>query len=264
MEGAGVPVEFSKGEWGAGQEEINLRYAEALEMADRHVLYKHGVKEIASAQGASVTFMAKYDSDSAGSSFHLHSSLWDKAGKKNLFHEKGQHHGSAIFGHWLAGQMAMAREFSYFYAPYVNSYKRYQAGSLRAHADRGRRRQPHLRLPAVRGGLGLPGGEPHPGGRRQPLPGLRGHHRRWAPRDREEAAEPPTIYHGNAYEDPACPRCPRPSGRPSPSWKGRSVARDGLRGRGAWSTTSHTARLEQEAFDQAVTCWELMRRFERL
>ena len=82
MEAARVPVEFSKGEWGRGQEEINLRYADALEMADRHVLYKHGVKEIAWQQGCSVTFMAKYDMGAAGSSFHLHSSVWDRRGRQ--------------------------------------------------------------------------------------------------------------------------------------------------------------------------------------
>src|SRR5712692_4763618 len=102
MGAARVPVEFSKGEWGRGQEEINLRYAEALEMADRHVLYKHGVKEIAWQQGCSVTFMAKYDMGSAGSSFHLHSSLWDKAGKKNLFAARGRE-GTPLFQQWLAG-----------------------------------------------------------------------------------------------------------------------------------------------------------------
>src|SRR5499426_684252 len=85
MEAARVPVEFSKGEWGKGQEEINLRYAEALEMADRTALYKHGAKEIAHQHGAAITFMAKYDMTAAGSSFHLHSSLWDKTGRKALF-----------------------------------------------------------------------------------------------------------------------------------------------------------------------------------
>src|SRR5512134_3962343 len=85
MEAAGVPVETSKGEWGRGQEEINLVYAEALEMADRAVLYKHGAKEIAHLQGCSLTFMAKYDMGAAGSSFHLHSSLWDRTGRKPLF-----------------------------------------------------------------------------------------------------------------------------------------------------------------------------------
>src|SRR5262249_57949812 len=85
MEAADVVVETSKGEWGRGQEEINLEYAEALEMADRTALYKHGAKEIAHQQGCSLTFMAKYDMGAAGSSFHLHSSLWDRGGEKGPF-----------------------------------------------------------------------------------------------------------------------------------------------------------------------------------
>src|SRR5216684_3685692 len=96
MEAADVPVESSKGEWGRGQEEINLRYAEALEMADRHVLYKHGAKEIAWQQGGSLTFMAKYDMGAAGSSCHLHSSVWDKAGRRNLFAGRGRQ-GTPLF-----------------------------------------------------------------------------------------------------------------------------------------------------------------------
>src|SRR5947207_6224888 len=133
MEAADVPVETSKGEWGRGQEEINLRFAEALEMADRTALYKHGTKEIAHLSGAAVTFMAKYDMGAAGSSFHLHSSLWDKTGRKALFATgagAAARGGSPLFGHWLAGQLAMARELAYFYAPGVNSYKRYQAASF--------------------------------------------------------------------------------------------------------------------------------------
>src|SRR5206468_2609747 len=119
MEAADVPVETSKGEWGKGQEEINLEYAEALEMADRTALYKHGAKEIAHQQGCSLTFMAKYDMGAAGSSFHLHSSLWDRGGKKALF--AGGDHGApktlpTLFGQWLAGQLTMARELAVFYA----------------------------------------------------------------------------------------------------------------------------------------------------
>src|SRR6059036_990639 len=94
MEAADVPVETSKGEWGKGQEEINLEYAEALEMADRTALYKHGAKEIAHQQGCSLTFMAKYDMGAAGSSFHLHSSLWDRGGKKALFAPPGRARGN--------------------------------------------------------------------------------------------------------------------------------------------------------------------------
>src|SRR6185295_12525127 len=128
MEAADIPVETSKGEWGRGQEEINLAYAEALESADRAALYKHGAKEIAHLQGCSLTFMAKYDAGAAGSSFHLHSSLWDRAGRKALF-PSGRGNGKSnghrpgftpLFGQWLAGQMAMARELAYFYAPGVN------------------------------------------------------------------------------------------------------------------------------------------------
>src|SRR5467141_4786498 len=124
MEAADVPVETSKGEWGRGQGEIDLVYAEALEMADRTTLYKHGAKEIAHLQRCSLTFMAKYDMGAAGSSFHLHSSLWDRAGKKALFAPTGRARGAngrtswtPLFAPWLSGQMAMARELAYFYAP---------------------------------------------------------------------------------------------------------------------------------------------------
>src|SRR5438093_10933069 len=130
MEAIDVPVETSKGEWGRGQEEINLAYAEALEMADRTALYKHGAKEIAHLQGCSVTFMAKYDMGAAGSSFHVHSSLWDRTGRKALFAPAGKGDGRRppgppVFQQWLAGQLAAARELAYFYSPTINSYKRY-------------------------------------------------------------------------------------------------------------------------------------------
>ena len=80
LDGAGIPVEFSKGEAGRGQHEINLRYADALTMADRHVIYKNGAKEIAAANGRALTFMAKYSMDDVGSSCHIHSSLWNADG----------------------------------------------------------------------------------------------------------------------------------------------------------------------------------------
>ncbi|MEE8410844.1 MAG: glutamine synthetase family protein, partial [Myxococcota bacterium] len=131
MDSAGVPVEFSKGEWGPGQHEINLRYAEPLEMADRHSLYKNGAKEIAMKHDVSLTFMAKWDERYAGSSCHVHSSLWSLDGSKALFHDSGARFGmSTLFRHWLAGQITHAREMSLFFAPSVNSYKRYQAGSF--------------------------------------------------------------------------------------------------------------------------------------
>ena len=118
LEGAGIPVEFSKGEWGPGQAEINLRYAEALEMADRHTIYKNGAKEIAFQQGRAVSFMAKWHYAHAGNSCHIHSSLWDAKSGESLFSDGGGAGGMAdVFRHYLAGQLALAREMTYFFAP---------------------------------------------------------------------------------------------------------------------------------------------------
>jgi glutamine synthetase len=131
LHAAGIPVENSKGEWGPGQEEINVRYADALAMADRHVVVKNGVKEIALLQGKAVTFMSKWRFDLAGSSSHIHSSLWDAAGRKPLFlDEKNEHGMSQLMRHYVAGQLAYAREITWFLAPYINSYKRFQVGTF--------------------------------------------------------------------------------------------------------------------------------------
>ena len=126
--GAGIPVENSKGEAEAGQEEINYRYSDALDTADNHVIIKSAVKEIAWSKGRSVTFMAKYDHRRAGSSSHVHQSLWTKDGKPAFFDPKGEHGMSDVMRHYLAGQLAHAREITAFLAPYVNSYKRFCVG----------------------------------------------------------------------------------------------------------------------------------------
>jgi glutamine synthetase len=131
LQDAGIPVENSKGEWGPGQEEINVRYADALTMADRHVILKNACKEIAHLQGKSITFMSKWRYDLAGSSSHIHASLWDAAGKKPLFADpKGDHGMSKLMRHYVAGQLAHAREITWFLAPYINSYKRFQVGTF--------------------------------------------------------------------------------------------------------------------------------------
>jgi len=115
---SGVPVETSKGEWGKGQHELNVRYAEALEMADRHVVFKQCLKELADAAGMSLTFMAKPFHGQAGSSCHIHFSLW--RGGKNVFEKDGD-----LFRWFLGGWMARVPDLMVFYAPTVNSYKRY-------------------------------------------------------------------------------------------------------------------------------------------
>ena len=131
LNAAGIPVENSKGEWGPGQEEINVRYAEALEMADRHAIIKNGCKEIAYGLGRSLTFMAKWDYGMAGSSCHVHQSLWSADGASPLFFDKAGKHGmSETMKHYLAGQLEHAGEITYFLAPYINSYKRFMAGTF--------------------------------------------------------------------------------------------------------------------------------------
>jgi glutamine synthetase len=126
--GAGIPVENSKGEADAGQEEVNYRYSDALDTADNHVIVKNGVKEIAWTKGKSVTFMAKYDHRKAGSSSHIHQSLWTKDGKASFFDPDDKHGMSAMMKHYMAGQLAHAEELTAFLAPYVNSYKRFTVG----------------------------------------------------------------------------------------------------------------------------------------
>jgi glutamine synthetase len=126
--GAGIPVENSKGEAEAGQEEVNYRYSDALDTADNHTIVKHGVKEIAWSKGKSVTFMAKYDHRRAGSSSHVHQSLWTLDGKAAFADHDDVHGMSALMKHFIAGQLTHAQEITAFLAPYVNSYKRFTVG----------------------------------------------------------------------------------------------------------------------------------------
>jgi len=126
--GAGIPVENSKGEAEAGQAEINIRYDAMLATADGHVLTKQATKEIAHSVGKSVTFMAKYDHRRAGSSSHVHQSLWTLDGTPAFLDDSADHGMSALMRSYMAGQLAHAREITAFLAPYVNSYKRFTIG----------------------------------------------------------------------------------------------------------------------------------------
>jgi glutamine synthetase len=262
MEAARVPVEFSKGEWGRGQEEINLRYAPALEMADRHVLYKHGVKEIAWSHGCSVTFMAKHDMQAAGSSFHLHSSVWDRQGKKNLFAARASRQGTPLFQQWVAGQMTMARELAYFYAPTINGYKRYQAGSFAPTriACGWDNRTCGFRIcgegPSFRVENRIPGADANPylAFAATIAAGLHGV---------QEKLTPPRLYEGNAYEDAALAQVPKTLREGLGELERSRVARQAFGDR-VVEHYLHHGRLEQQAFDQTVTDWELIRHFERI
>jgi glutamine synthetase len=127
LHAAGIPVENTKGEAEAGQEEVNIRYSDALDTADMHAIVKTATKEVAASAGRSVTFMAKYATDRAGSSSHIHQSLW--RGGENAFREEGAEHGmSPLMRAYMAGLLSHAAEGTVFLAPYVNSYKRFTVG----------------------------------------------------------------------------------------------------------------------------------------
>lgn len=126
--GAGIAVENTKGEADAGQAEVNVRYSDALTTCDNHAIIKNATKEIAHAKGKSVTFMAKYDAGKAGSSSHVHQSLWTAKGKPVFRDENDAHGMSEVMKQFLAGQLEHAREITLFLAPYVNSYKRFCVG----------------------------------------------------------------------------------------------------------------------------------------
>ncbi len=138
LNAAGVPVESSKGEASAGQEEINVRYGEALAAADAHAIVKNGAKEIAWSKGRALTFMAKWDDRAAGSSSHVHQSLWTLDGAPAFF-DPGEPQGmSKLMRSYLAGLLAHAGEITYFLAPYVNSYKRFRPAPSRRPRRSGR------------------------------------------------------------------------------------------------------------------------------
>ncbi len=133
MDAAGVSISASKGEWGLGQQEINLQHVDALEMADRHAIYKNGVKEMVAQQGWSATFMAKWNPDEIGSSFHLHSSAWEQDGRRSQMTATDDERCrdlSELGQRYLAGVMATARDMAWLNAPFANSYRRYEAGSF--------------------------------------------------------------------------------------------------------------------------------------
>jgi glutamine synthetase len=264
MDAAGVPVEFSKGEFGRGQQEINLRFADALEMADRHVIYKNGVKEIAALSGRAITFMAKWSMAEAGSSFHLHSSLWDEDGKDSLMWKgEGHHHMSDTFRHYLGGLMDTAQEMAWMFAPSVNSYKRYQLGSwaptaiVWGHDNRTCGFRIVGEHKSFRVESRIPGADANPyyafaatiaGG----LHGI------------ENKVEPPEMFKGNAYEAKDVPRVPSSLHEAIDALESSEVARKAF-GDLAFEHLLNTARQEQVIFDNnVVTDWELQRYFERI
>jgi glutamine synthetase len=264
LERSGIPVESSKGEWGPGQQEIGLRYAELLEMADRHAIYKHAAKEIAWATGNAITFMAKWDERYAGSSCHIHMSLWDGKGKKPLFDGKGKLgpiRCSPTFRWFLGGWMKHIREVFAFYAPYPASYKRYVAGSFAPtgvawsydNRTAGFRIVGHgssLRIECRAAGADA---NPYLAFAVTLAAGLDGV---------KNKIEPPPAFEGDVYGARELPQVPHSLNEAIAALDGSRWARQVL-GPNVVDHYLHFFRTEQRKFDAVVTDWERRRYFEQ-
>jgi glutamine synthetase len=263
MLGAGIPVEFSKGEFGKGQQEINITYSDALEAADNHAIYKHGVKEIGALQGAATTFMAKWTMAEAGSSCHIHSSMWSRDGKNSLmWDDAGTNHMSQTFDHYLGGLMSTAREMAWMFAPFVNSYKRYQLGSwaptaiVWSHDNRTCGFRVVGEHKGNRVESRIPGADANPylAFAATIVGGLHGI---------ANQVSAPEMFHGNAYEAKDVPRVPTSLHEAIETFRASEVAREAF-GDFVFEHLLNTAVQEQIIFDNnVVTDWELHRYFER-
>jgi len=258
MAGAGLEPESAKGECNFGQHEIAFRYATALKTADNHSIYKHGAKEIATRQGMSVTFMAK-PNQREGNSCHIHFSLRDKEGQP-VMAEGGQL--SELGRRVLAGLLATSAEFGLLYAPNINSYKRYQAGSFAPTAIRWGRDNRTCALRLVGHDLSLRVEHRAPGADVNPYLAIAALVA-GALHGMEQRLELEEAFEGNAYQDDTAPRVPLTLRDALGLFESSAVARRAF-GQEVVEHYSHAARVELKAFDAAVTDWELIRGFERL
>ncbi len=259
---SGLTIESSKGETGKGQYEIALAYDNALEMADRHILFKHGVKAIAGEMGYSATFMAKYSADDSGSSGHIHLSLTNPDNRRNLFGNKQGDSLNSNFSHFLGGLMSKTAELFLFFAPTINSYKRFSMASFaptslswgydnRTAAFRVVGQGESLRLENR-----LPGADmnPYTAYAAMLAAGISGI---------EQGIAPPEEVSGNAYRDEKFPQIPS-SLEEAAGLLDRSDFARSLFGDEVVDFYVHHARLECRAFGTAVTDWERHRYFSRI
>jgi glutamine synthetase len=268
VDASGIPVEFSKGEASPGQQELNLHYAPALEMADRHVIYKHAAKEIAAAQDAAITFMAKWDTEHAGNSFHVHMSFLDPKGGA-VFSDAAvaalpgtAARPSDTFRFAVGGLLAHARELAMLFAPNPNSYKRYVAGTFaptriawgydnRTVGFRVVGHGPSLRIECR-----IPGGDANPylvyaGMIAAALDGI------------EARIDPGPLFEGDGYAADTLPSVPGSLHEAIEAFE----ASDFLRGAFGDSVVAHLlhfARAEQHAHLRSVTDFERARYLERI
>lgn len=256
MTGAGMRVEDSKGECNFGQHEINFHYADALTTCDRHVVFKNGAKEIAAQHGSSITFMAKWD-EREGNSCHLHLSLAEAEGGKNVFADD-----DALFSSFLAGAIAGLRELTLLLAPNINSYKRYAAGSFAPTAVAWGEDNRTCAFRVVGHGPGkrfecrVPGGDVNPylalaGLIAAGLDGV------------EQGLELPAPCVGNAYAAEDVEHVPTTLREARDRFAESAIARAAF-GEEVVRHYVNMADVELAAYDAVVTDWERVRGFERL
>jgi glutamine synthetase len=261
MAGAGLTVESAKGECNPGQHEIAFRYDEALVTCDQHVIYKTGAKEIAAQEGVSITFMAKYN-EREGNSCHIHLSLAGLGGESAMPESPEDPDSmSEVMRHFLAGQLAALREFSLLYAPHINSYKRFQPGSFAPTAVAWGHDNRTCALRVVGHGRSLRFENRLPGGDVNPYlavagmvaAGLHGI---------EQRLELPEACAGNAYTA-GFEHVPTTLREAAELWERSEIAKAAF-GEEVVAHYRNMARVEIDAFDAAVTDWELRRSFERM
>ncbi|MER6295657.1 glutamine synthetase family protein [Streptomyces althioticus] len=261
MAGAGLTVESAKGECNPGQHEIAFRYDEALVTCDQHAIYKTGAKEIAAQEGVSLTFMAKYN-EREGNSCHIHLSLADLGGDSAMPDSPEDPDSmSEVMRHFLAGQLAALREFSLLYAPHINSYKRFQPGSFAPTAVAWGHDNRTCALRVVGHGRSLRFENRLPGGDVNPYlavagmvaAGLHGV---------EQRLDLPEPCAGNAYTA-GFDHVPSTLREAAELWEHSEIAKAAF-GEEVVAHYRNMARVEIDAFDAAVTDWELRRSFERM
>lgn len=259
--GAGLPIENSKGEAETGQEEINIRYADALDCADHHTIAKNGIKEIAWQQGCSASFLSKWHHDKVGSSSHVHQSLWQNG--QPMFYSADADLGmSDLMRHYMAGLIAYAPDYTFFLAPYINSYKRFAKGTfaptktvwsvdnrtagfrLCGDGTKG------VRVECRIGGSDL---NPYLAQAAMLAAGIKGIE------DKMTLAAPTT---GDAYEDATAQDIPRTLRAATETLRNSSFLREAM-GDDVIDHYTKCAEWEQEEFDRVVTDYEVARGFER-
>lgn len=258
---AGIPIENTKGEAEAGQEELNIRYADALACADHHSIAKHATKEIAWQHGHSATFLPKWHHSRVGSASHVHMSLWKDGA--NAFHDpNGPHQMSALMRHFMAGLIAYAPDCTYFFAPYINSYKRFAKGTFAPTKTAWSvdNRTAGFRLcgadsKAVRVECRIPGSDMNPYLAQAALlaAGIKGI---------EDKLDLGPATSGDIYDDTSVPEIPKTLRDATEYLTGSTMLRTAM-GNAVIDHYTRAASWEQEEFDRIVTDWEIARGFEK-